>query len=463
MSEPDLLVVGGGPAGMSAAIAASRRGLRCTIVDEGFDLGGQIYRPPTSPLRAPEPHPRGEGLRNEVRALADRIEVRKGSAVWGIFEGLRVAVGVEDRTELFKPRAVLLATGAYEFVPPFPGWTLPGVMTPGAAQILVKTMGVAPGKRVVVAGTGPFLLVVACQLLNAGVKVVAVLEASRRAPWLALPFHGFRSPGLLLDGLGYLAKLAFAGVPVRYGRMVVSAAGDESVRSVTHAPVDRDWFPDRSKSEAEEADTLCVGYGFVPRAELAQMAGCALEMRPDVGGWVPARDRDLRTTVPGIFAAGDGSGVAGALVAELEGRLAGIAAAVSLGALDRAEFNRVRRPIDRQLARLIPMRRALDRISAIQPGLSSLVDDRTTVCRCEEVAWSEVRDSIRAGSSTYPTVKVSTRVGMGACQGRFCWPSVARLVAGELKCPLADVGQGSARPPLRPITLGALATSPREG
>jgi NADPH-dependent 2,4-dienoyl-CoA reductase/sulfur reductase-like enzyme len=147
MNRPAIMIIGGGPAGMSAAVAAATQGLTCTIIDEGFTLGGQIYRKPTNPERAPAPHPRGEQLRTEVAKLAQHINVRSGGSAWGIFDELRVAVtSPDEHTELLQPQALILAPGAHELVPPFPGWTLPGVMTRGAAQILTKTMGVARGR-----------------------------------------------------------------------------------------------------------------------------------------------------------------------------------------------------------------------------------------------------------------------------------------------------------------------------
>jgi hypothetical protein len=292
--------------------------------------------------------------------------------------------------------------------------------------------------------------------------VAAVFEATPRLPWLALPLRAWRTPAILRDGFRYWAALARAGVPVRYGRIVVAAEGQERLTAVAHAPVDREWRPDRARVEHEAADALLVGFGFVPRVQLAQMAGCRLEHRPSVGGWVPVRDRDLATTVPGIYAAGDGAGVAGALVAAAEGRLAGLAAAARLGAIDAPTFTAKREPVDRELQRLAPTREALDRISALRPGLTSLVADDTIVCRCEEVGWREVRDAVRAGCVAYRSLKVATRVGMGACQGRFCWPSLARLAAAELGRDAEDIGPASARPPTRPVTLGELAAAPEE-
>jgi bacterioferritin-associated ferredoxin len=192
------------------------------------------------------------------------------------------------------------------------------------------------------------------------------------------------------------------------------------------------------------------------------MAGCRLEHRASVGGWVPVRDRNLATTVPGIFAAGDGAGVAGAFVAAAEGSLAGLAASAHLGAIDARTFEAARVPFDRELIRLAPIRAALDRICALRPGLADLTKDGTIVCRCEEVPWSEVKAAVQAGCTTYRSLKVATRVGMGACQGCFCWPSIARLVASESGSPVEEVGPMSARPPVRPVTLGELAESTSE-
>lgn len=461
MTEAPLLIVGAGPAGMNAAIAAAEHGAASTVVEEAFDTGGQIHRRPLRQDGVPAPHPDGEALRRRVGSLSHLVRVRTGAVAWGVFDGTRVAVTQDGRTDLLAPKALVLAPGAHEFVPPFPGWTLPGVMTPGAAQILVKTMGIAPGRRVVVAGTGPFLLAVAAQLVKADVQVVAVLEGTARLPWLTLPLHGWRTPGLLRDGFRYWATLAAHGVPLHHARMVVAAEGDGRVMTIAHAAVDREWRVDPARVERIECDALLVGYGFVPRVQLAQMAGCRLEYRPNVGGWVPVRDANLATSVAGVFAAGDGAGVAGAIVAAAEGRLAGLAAAVHAGALDPAVLARRRVPIERELRRLVPIRTALDRISALRSGLSALVQDDTVVCRCEEVTWRELRDAVGAGCLTYRSLKVATRVGMGACQGCFCWPSVARLVASARGSSPESVGPASARPPARPVTLGELAATGR--
>jgi len=457
LSAADVVVVGGGPAGMHAALAAAEHGVHVTLIDEGTDLGGQTYRAPTRRADGVSPDPRGARLREAVVRYGDRIDVRRGAVVWGLFDGPTVAISADGRSELLAARQVVLAPGAHELVAPFPGWTLPGVMTPGAGQILVKSMGIAPGENVLIAGTGPFLLTAACALLAAGVGVSAVLEASPRAPWLRIPLRAYRSPLVLWQGLRYLATLARHRVPVRYGRMVVRATGNTQLETVHHAPVDREWRPDRTREESAAVDTLLIAYGFVPRADLAQSAGCRVSLHEPSGAWVPERDRDLATSLPGVLSAGDGAGVAGVLVAAAEGRLAGLVAAARVGALATDRLRVLRRPLERRLRRLASLRIALDEISAVGPGLAEIAEPDTIVCRCEEITRREVEDAVGHGCTTHPSLRVATRIAMGACQGRMCWPSIARMVSQRRGVTLAAVGARSVRPPVRPVTLGALA------
>jgi len=461
----DLLIIGGGPAGMSAAIEAATHGLVCTIVDESAALGGQIYRPLAVKPNGQTPAAtvvRGDELRDQVQQLSQLINIRSESVVWGISKGNKFAVGKEgEGTEILEPKLTLLAPGAYEFVPPFPGWTLPGVMTPGAAQILSKTMNISPGKRVLIAGTGPLLIVIASQLVSNGVEVAGVIEASRQPDWLRLAIRGYRSWGLLREGARCLNTLRKAGVPVHYGRVVTRAEGKDFVQRVYHAPVNADWYPDFSGEQIESVDTLCIGYGLQPRNYLAQLAGCEMQYVDARNSWLPVRDRDLWTSQPGILAAGDGAGVAGAMTAESEGQLAGLVAANKLGKIDESAFDRLRAPIDAKLSRLAPFQKAIADICRIRPGLSSLVDDDTIVCRCEEVTWGEVNAAIDHGGTTFRSLKVMTRLGMGMCQARFCWPAMSRMVASKKNCPVADVGPARPQAPIRPVPLGLIASIPK--
>jgi NADPH-dependent 2,4-dienoyl-CoA reductase/sulfur reductase-like enzyme len=476
MTQRPLVVVGAGPAGMAAAIAAAEAGLRPLVLDENVDVGGQVYRQPvvdhescsarscsdsSGTDRVGKPGgilaPFGSKLLDRFRTLKDRMRVETRAVVWGVFPPRRVAVSRDGSWDMIEAEQLILAPGAYEYVPPFPGWTLPGVMTPGGAQVLAKAMHVRPGQRAVVAGTGPFLLVVAEQLHRSGVKVAAVVEAAgKRAALRAVPGLLAR-PDLFCQGLGYLYRLRRAGIPIFRGHLVIEAHGQEDVEEVVLAPCDAAWRPDPKRAWSIAADTLCVGYGFVPRTQLAQLAGCRLRHAAELGGWLPVLDENQQTSVPGVWVAGDGSGVAGALVAEEEGRLAGLGAAHQLGALDTAAWAREREPILRRLRRLRRFRAALDRLSAIRPGLIDLAGPDTVVCRCEELTRQEIETGSGYGGSDLPTLKVMTRLGMGPCQGRMCWPAMARLIAARKGKSLDQIGPLSVRPPVKPVSVGELA------
>lgn len=344
MIEREAVIVGAGPAGMAAAIALCEAGMEPTVIDENPRVGGQIYRRPPAPQRRGEPDAadapsqRGIELHRRFNGHRDRIELLAETPVWGLFPPGIVATGGDGGSRLISARQCLLATGAGEYVPPFPGWTLPGVMTPGGAQSMVKSMSVLPGRRAVVAGSGPFLLVVAAQLHDAGVEVAAVVEAARRRDLLRHGAGLLASMPMLREGRRCMRRLRRAGIPLLWGHVVVEAAGAPELSRVVIAPCDAQARPDRRRARSLEADTLCIGYGFVPRTELAQMAGCRMSYAEALGGWIPEVDEHLATSVPGIRVAGDGGGVAGALVAQLEGMLAGLAMARRAGRLDEGAW-----------------------------------------------------------------------------------------------------------------------------
>ncbi|HUY35778.1 MAG TPA: NAD(P)/FAD-dependent oxidoreductase [Pirellulales bacterium] len=458
-----LVIVGAGPAGMAAAVVAAEAGLRPVLIDEHPRVGGQIYRQPPAALASGATAPthraarRGAELPRRFQALADRMTVLTDTRVWTIFAPRQLGIQGKQGCETIEAEQLILAPGAYEYVPPFPGWTLPGVMTPGGAQQMVKTMGVCPGKRVLIAGTGPFLLVVAEQLRKAGMEVVGVVEAVTTAEAIrALP-RLLLYPNLLGEGLGYLHRLRRARVPMYRGEVVVEARGDAELREVVVARCDGEWRGDPARRRTFAVDTLCIAYGFVPRAQLAQLAGCRMRFVHELGGWIPELDENLQTSAAGVRVAGDGGGVAGALVAQEEGALAGLAASLQLGALDSLSFERNRRPVIRRLRRLRRFREALDRLSRIRPGLTTIPTPDTIVCRCEELTQAEVETGIAFGGTDLRTLKVMTRLGMGACQGSMCWPAASRWIAVRSGKSIEEIGPLSVRPPIMPLCVGDLA------
>ena len=460
MTKTELAVIGAGPAGLTAALTAAQAGVQVTLIDEYPKPGGQYLKGaahPQAPTPASATERKGRAL---LRQLAQTdVKTRTGTLIWGIEtngSGLRLALHGPEGSTWLEAQTVLTATGARELVLPFPGWTSVGVMTLGAAKTLTQAQ-VLPGKRVLLAGSGPLLLPTANDLIRLGAEVVAVLEATHLTQWLR---HGPAVWGQwdrLHEGWHYLRGMWRGRVPYRFGRTVVRAIGQETLTAVVVAHLDRQGSPISGSEETIQVDTLCLGFGLVPNVELTQLAGCAHVFDPTRGGWVPRLNEQLETTVPGLFAAGEMTGVDGAGAAMLEGHLAGLAAAAKLGHVDAATLHA-------EIARAAgPRRRArrfgtmLNTLFAPRPGLDALTTDETLICRCEEVTAGQVRATIQAGASELDALKTWTRVGQGPCQGRTCGPLLARLLARETGRPVADAGSLHVRPPLKPIPLGSIA------
>jgi NADPH-dependent 2,4-dienoyl-CoA reductase/sulfur reductase-like enzyme len=464
VATTELAVVGAGPAGLAAAITAARAGVHVTLVDEYPRPGGQYLKGTSPPVTATEKQ--GHALLRDLAELD--VELRTETLVWGI-EGMRLALHGPHGLDWLEARAVVVATGAREMVIPFPGWTLPGVMTLGAGQILAKEHGILPGRRVLLAGSGPLLLLVASQLVRRGAEVVAVLEAVHLIEWLPHAPAAWGNWDRLREGWRYLGDLHRARVPYRPGRAVIRALGSSpsstqgatdkrgTLQAAVVAQLDRQGRPVPGSEETVEVDALCLGLGFVPNVELTQLAGCAHEFDPARGGWVPGVDERMETTVPGLFVAGETAGVGGAGAAMIEGCVAGLAVARRLGYIGESELARDLTGLAKRYRHLRRFGAMLNTLFAPRPGLDTITTDETPICRCEEVLAGEVRAAVARGAVELDALKTWTRVGQGACQGRTCGPLLARLIARETGRAIAEVGVFRVRPPLKPLPLGDLA------
>jgi thioredoxin reductase/bacterioferritin-associated ferredoxin len=436
-TQVDVAVVGGGPAGMAAAVAARRAGASVVLIDEYAAPGGQIWRRrfDASDTRSLPPDAR----RRIAEFDASGARLLAGCAVWGVPEpGVLLLTGEPSRV---RARAVVLATGAYDRPVAFPGWTLPGAMTAGGAQALAKGQGVLPGKRVLLAGAGPFLLPVAAQLQADGAEVVAIAEATRRRDWLAAAPRMAAYPGRLVEYARYRTSVR----RIAWGHVIVRAEGTDRVRSATIAAAGPDWAP-TGRERTFEVDAVCTAYGFTPSVELARALGC--DLREDG----VAHDEDMETSVPGVFVAGEVAGVGGADLALVEGELAGrVAAAHASAAADGA--TEPRGPGDlsalrARRAKLAGFAGVLSDLFDPRPGLLGLAAPDTVLCRCEDVTARAVDEAVAEGATTMAALKIVTRCGQGPCQGRVC----ERLVCERLPEP----ERFSARAPIRPIPLGVL-------
>ena len=443
MSQVDLLVVGGGPAGLVAARTAIRHGLSATIIDEADQLGGQYFQqPPPSLLQRSDSRPEGRKLIDEVTASG--AQVLTGWAVWGVDGShLLMAPRRGGRTCRIQGRYVLLATGAHELLLPFPGWQLPGVVTPGFA-LHTALEGVPLGGPVVLAGTGPFLLVVAQELLRSGNEVVAVIEESPVRPSLATALRATHHPRQLQQLAGMLATLGRHRVPWWRGTRLLSAEGGsdgvQQVRLARSGPLGRE------STWTVPATVVCVAFGFRPNSELHRLLGCDWRPDPLSGSPAPITDRFGQTSVQHIYAAGDGAGIGGAELAMVRAHLAvANICRIEGRPLPAEEVDRYQRRADR-----------LERFAAFNgwlfpppiPRLVAIGDD-LVVCRCEAVTAGEIRKASSSGWHDLSGIKGSTRAGMGPCQGRECSVAVGALTAA------AGVPQipWSPRMPVRPVSV----------
>ncbi len=466
----DVAVIGAGPAGLAAATTAAEAGATVLLIDLNERTGGQYYRHPAPEMQVHDigrlHHAWAEfrHLDRDLRRLSisGRLRLMFRTTVWAIEPGTPFRLHTrgpdsDPRAGVVTAQSIVVATGAYDRQVPFPGWDLPGVVSGGGAQSLVKGSLVAAGSEAVVAGTGPFLLPVASSLIAAGVRVRAVVEANQP---LALARHPRALLGAWSKGpeaAGYLAHLVRHRVPYLRRHRVVAAYGVDRLERVVVARVAADWTVRPGTERSVRCDLLAVGHGFLAQLDLPLQLGCDTSTGRD-GGLAVRVDVDQLTSVPGVFACGETTGIGGADLALVEGRLAGAAAARTRGRprpLSPTDLARLRR----RRGRMQAFAEALHASFPLVDGWADDLTDETLVCRCEEVPYSRLREAVTSlGATDARTARLLTRTGMGWCQGRICADPTAvlcaRLSGGHTR---VDSSAMAYRPVAAPIPLSALA------
>ncbi len=458
---PDLLIVGGGAGGLTAASVAGEAGADVVLVDERPALGGQFFKQPVPTAQLPasladdRQFESGRVLIERARRSGVRIFV--GTEIWGAFAPNEFGVSDGHGSWIMRPRRTIVATGAYERGMPVPGWTLPGVMTTGAAQTLLRSHGVLAGKCLLVAGNGPLNLQVALELRQAGATVVAVAE-SARAPGrgvlgdAALMF--LSAPDIAVDGLRYLAGLRSTGVPVLYRRILKGVDRANGGLLATLAKVgEENMGVDREVA----VDTVCVGYGFQPNNEVLRCLGCRHGHDRGRGHLATVRDEHCETTVSGVYAVGDCCGLGGVSSAVEEGLIAASAAVRSLGFTLSAKATRECERAVRRLRRHRRFQAALWRVFAAPHYQTELAVPDTLICRCENVRLGDLSAALEQGDTTVAMLKQRTRLGMGPCQGRYCAPVAASIIERHTGRPTGEHSLFAPRVPIKPVRIGEVA------
>lgn len=449
----DLVIIGAGPAGMAAAATAAECGLGVTLLDEQPRPGGQIYRDVD---RASDRRAQILGAdylagRDLTAGLSHPgITHVAGATVWSVEPSGRVLYARDGTAASVEGQRVILATGALERPMPLPGWILPGVMTAGAAQILLKQGGIVP-ERAVLVGCGPLLYLIAAQLVRACTPPLALVETQhisdlrRGLPHIGGALRGWR---YLAKGAAMLREIRAARIPRHTAATAIAIEGD--------GRVERLRFTAGGKQHVIDCATVLLHHGVVPNVQASRALGLAHDWDAEQHCFRPQADDWGESSVAGVFVAGDGAGIGGAKVAALRGRLAALQAAHQLGRMTPAERER----------RAAPLRRAMDAEMAIRPFLDAAYpphaaaiapDDATVICRCEEVTAGDIRRQARLGCLGPNQAKAFVRAGMGPCQGRYCGLTVTALLAASNGETEAATGYYRIRPPIKPVTLGELA------
>jgi thioredoxin reductase len=456
IEHADVVVVGAGPSGLASAVEASAHGQHVVLLDQNARVGGAYWRHSARHLDGSAEVPLHHDLTTFRRLLdrLDQVDVRTGHTVWGLerlVEGFRVRAldgEVARQPVVVDAASVVVATGTHDRVTPFRGWTLPGVMTAGGGQALLKGTLVAPGARVLVAGSGPLLLVVADGLLRSGVEVAAVVEQGHPTKYGIHPTGWSGLSTRTREAAAYLSALARHRVPYLAGWHVVAAHGTDRVDRVTVGTR-------RGRTRDFDVDAVLVSHGFTPQLELLLQVEPQTRVDAD-GSLVVVVDEEQRTSVPGLLATGEVTGVGGASLAILEGYVAGRALS--------------RRPVDAAVHKRIGVHRrfaqAMHAVHGPRADWAEDLPDDEIVCRCEEVTAGEIRSACRElGIDDARGAKLMTRAGMGLCQGRMCGRAVTDLVVSETGRPAepAAAVRGATRMPALPVPLSVLARESLEG
>jgi len=451
----DVVVIGAGPAGLAAAATAVEAGLSTLLLDENAGPGGQVWRaiastPVTERSHLGADYWTGASLVDEVRSGG--AEIIQRATVWSLDRNLEIGVSVGGASSFVKARRVILATGALERPFPIPGWTLPGVMSAGAAQTMLKSSGLVPDGKTVIAGQGPLLWLLAAQILRLGGRIDRILDTTERRNYLSALPHAFAflTSRYFAKGLAMMREVR-AKVPVVTGVSELAAAGDGQLATVTYAAGGR--------RETIPAELLLLHQGVVPNVNLAMAAGIEHRWDDRQLCWSPVLDPDGNTSVQGIAIAGDGAGIGGAEAAVVRGRIAARAAVDALAPAAAGKLAPMA-TLRASLAKAERGRAFLDTLFRPAPQFRIPSGD-TIVCRCEEVTARDILDAVAIGATGPNQLKAYRRTGMGPCQGRLCGLTVTELMAQARGKTAQEIGYYRLRSPVKPITLAELAAMPK--
>jgi hydrogen cyanide synthase HcnB len=465
MKEVDLVIIGGGPAGITAATEAVRMGASVAIIDENQHLGGKVLGPTSNTIQASVSDRIEKNIRRQILKDFDRVEDKislyLNTEVWDIVDQRIVLLysksGSAEQVNHIKGEKLIICVGAFEKAIPLPGWTLPGVFSVGGLNTLVKK-GILPGQRFLLAGTGPLQLVLANHLINAGAGLRAIVNAVSLKDIAVNAFQLSVSIDYLKirTGFDYLRNIKRHNIPIYRSHIISKIYGTSEVEKVEIVKVDRSWKPIKGTEKEISVDSVAYGFGLIPGTELTRLCGCKHIYDERLGYCRVALNEKMETSVPGVFAAGDGLTIKGYSAAIEEGRVAALEACNQLDRLERREADRLLQPSLRKLKQFNRFGQIMDAISTPRPGILNILSDDTVVCRCEEATMQDVISAVADGARDVNDIKRRTRLGMGHCQGRFCGQIINELI-WRLTGVRKQRENFTPRTPAKPVPFACLA------
>lgn len=450
----DLVIVGAGPGGLSAAVTAKSIGMSVLVLNEQEHIGGQIYHS-LETVRKENKKILGKDYLSGQSLISDfkkcGAEYVSNAAVLHINLDKSLCYLKGENTFLVHPEHIIISTGAMERPLPIPGWTLPGVMGAASVDVLLKQSDVIPSGKVVFAGSGPLMLSVACHMIDCGVKIEAIIDTSSFKNKVAAIPHGIGAlcqPGLLIKGVGMLAKIRKAGIPVIKGASDIQAVGDDRLESVR--------FEHRGQSKDLKTDLLLLHEGVIPNTQMSRLAGCDHEWYTPHQYWKPVIDKWGQSSVENLSLVGDCTGIFGAKAAEYAGHIAGINAAFKNGTVSQTQRDKAASSYFKARKKEIKIRPFIDTVYLPNTDMIIPKDPNTIVCRCEEIRLFEILEAIGSGYKKPATIKNKTRSGMGRCQGRMCGTIVTQILAQHLSLTPEQIGYYHIRSMIKPVTLSQL-------
>ena len=448
--EYDVAIIGAGPSGVAAAIKLAKLNVTILLIDSNEQVGGQIYK--ATPVEITKKilikeHNIQLGFQKEIRECKN-LNYQPNFTVWQISENFRIDAFSNETTKTWYAKKIIVANGTHERMIPFKGWTEPGVIGLAASTIIFKSQQILPGKKIILAGSGPLLLASANYALKLGAEIIGIIDIKSKIDWIKILPNLFYNKKLMLDGLLWLTKIILKKIPI-YSSSIV-----KSVNRLNSETLELQISNLKSKKNINlQSNILCVGYGLIPQIDFSKLLNAKHIYNQDLGGWIPESTLYYETSIKNFYQVGDASGIMGAIPAYTKGKIAALKILFDLNKVSRENFEKESKVLFNEINKYKIFARGIAKISNPSSNLYELIQPSEVVCRCEDITKKEIEDATILGAKNINQLKSWTRCGMGACQGRTCGETASYIIAKTANTQIEKIGYLTGRAPVRPIPL----------